>query len=924
MSVETALEALRLEPRFMRNIARWEITPARPAHYASFPTELDPRLIDALVASGVTALYTHQADAVAAALRGEHVAVVTPAASGKTLCYNLPVLNRLLADPSARALYLFPTKALAQDQLAELRELAGLLNGVGETSRQGNKGAKPLQTLGASSPRPLLSPSPPLTCATYDGDTPSAQRAKVRDAARIILSNPDMLHAGILPQHPRWASFFANLRTVVIDEMHVCRGVFGSHIANVLRRLRRICRFYGSDPQFILASATIANPAELAERLVEAPVTLIGPERDGAPQSEKHVLFYNPPLIDPDLGLRRSSSLEASDLAAQFLAHDVQTIVFARARLTMELILTYLRETGQQASGVRRQASATPHLRPSQVGAGVSREPSATGHKPAVIRGYRGGYLPSERREIEKGLREGSVRGVVATSALELGIDIGALDAAVLAGYPGTVASARQQMGRAGRRRGSSIGVLVAGAGAMDQYILAHPEWLLARSPEHARINPDNEVILAHHLACAAAEMPIERSELFLAKLPALAADLLDDLVEAGQLYRSGGRFYWAGDGSPASAVSLRTASPERIIIQAADDGGGLRVIGELELGSAPILLYEGAIYLHEGQSYLVEQLDWEAGLAHVRATEADFYTRPISSEKIEVLRTLDEGRRTKDETFPSSATSFHSAWGDVRVISQTTGYKIIQRNTQEVLGFGQVELPEQVLETQACWLTLAPELIERLKAVGAWYSDPNEYGANWPTQRNAARARDGYCCQGCGMAEAPGRQHDVHHRIPFRAFLADPSLRGGLAQEFAWQAANVLGNLVTLCPACHHRAEAGVRIRSGLGGAATLLAGVAPMFLMCDPRDLGMLAEPQDPTSGQPTITLYERVPGGIGYAEQLFESMPELLHAAHDLVTSCPCERGCPACVGPVIEHDYALDTKALATALLRGICI
>ena len=425
--------------------------------------------------------------------------------------------------------------------------------------------------------------------------------------------------------------------------------------------------------------------------------------------------------------------------------------------------------------------------------------------------------------------------------------------------------------------------------------------------------------------------MPIEKSEQFLGKLPRTAVDLLDDLIEAGQLYRSGSRFYWAGDGSPASAVSLRTASPERIIIQAADDGGGPRVIGELERSSAPILLYEGAIYLHEGQSYLVEQLDWEAGLARVRATEADFYTRPISSEKIEVLRTIGDTIHRSASSYQLPATGFQqpnsgfrSAWGDVRVVSQTTGYKIIQRSTQEALGFGQVELPEQVLETQACWLTLGPELIDRLKAAGAWYSDPNEYGANWPTQRDAARARDGYRCQGCGTAEAPGRQHDVHHRIPFRSFLADPALRGGLAQSFAWQAANVLENLVTLCPACHHRAEAGVRIRSGLGGSATLLTGIAPMFLMCDPRDLGVLAEPQDPASGQPSITLYERVPGGIGYAEQLFASMPELLSAAHDLVRSCPCERGCPACVGPVIEHAYALDTKALATALLREMCI
>ena len=909
MSVETALQALRLEPRFMRNIARWEITPARPARYAPFPPELNPRLIDALAARGVTALYTHQAETVAAALRGEHVAVVTPAASGKTLCYNLPVLNHLLADPSARALYLFPTKALAQDQLAELRELAGLLNGVGEASSQGNKGAKPLHTLGASSPRPLLSPSPPLTCATYDGDTPSAQRAKARDAARIILSNPDMLHAGILPQHPRWAAFFANLRVVVIDEMHVYRGVFGSHVANVLRRLRRIARFYGSDPQFVLASATIANPAELAERLVEAPVTVIGPEHDGAPQSQKHVLFYNPPLIDPGLGIRRSSSLETADLAGHFLAHGVQTIVFGRARLTTELILTYLRENKQQAS-------ATPHLRPPQVGAGASHEPSA-------IRGYRGGYLPSERREIEKGLREGTVRGVVTTSALELGIDIGRLDAAVLAGYPGTVASARQQMGRAGRRQGSSVGVLVAGGGAMDQYVLTHPEWLLARSPEHARINPDNTVILAHHLACAAAEMPIERGEAFLGNLPGAAIDLLDDLVEAGQLYRSGSRYYWAGDGSPANGLSLRTAGPDRVIIQTVDEQSRPQVIGELERESAPILLYEGAIYLHEGQTYLVEQMDWEGGIARVRPTEVDFYTRPISSEKIEVLATKDEPRTTNDDAVQPSASSLQSAWGDVCVTSQTTGYKIIRRTTQEVLGFGQVDLPEQMLDTQACWLICTKELIERLKVVGAWFSDPNEYGANWPAQRDAARARDHYHCQGCGMVEMPGRQHDVHHRIPFRAFLADPTLRGGLAQEYAWQAANVLENLISLCPACHRQAEAGVRIRSGLGGAATLLAGVAPIFLMCDPRDLGLLAEPQNATSGLPTITLYERVPGGVGYAEQLYESMPDLLRAAYDLVMKCPCERGCPACVGPVLEHEYALDTKSLATALLREMC-
>ena len=788
-------------------------------------------------------------------------------------------------------------------------------------------------------------PHTPIHTATYDGDTPSAQRAKIRDTARIILSNPDMLHAGILPQHPRWAAFFANLRVVVIDEMHVYRGVFGSHVANVLRRLRRICRFYGSDPQFILASATIANPAELAERLVEAPVTIVGPEQDGAPQGEKHVLFYNPPLLDPALGIRRSSSLEAADLAAHFLEHDVQTIVFARARLTTELILTYLRETepGEGPAEDKRNLPQSALHNPQ------SRIPNPQ----SSIRGYRGGYLPNDRREIEKGLRQGTVRGVVATNALELGIDIGRLDAAVLAGYPGTVASARQQMGRAGRRQGPSVGVLVAGPEALDQYIIAHPAWLLARSPEHARLNADNEVILAGHLACAAAEIPIERPDRFFGSLSGPATDLLDDLVDAGQLYHAGGRYYWGGDGAPTTALSLRTSSPDRIIIQTADEAGRPRVIGELDRSSAPSVLYTGAIYLHEGQAYQVERLDWEGGVAHLHPVEVDFYTRPIVGEKIEVLAergrpqtgdsSLDASRSERTEADPLTrsvtsslppaseaavpASSFQlpvsSHWGDVRVISQVTGYRILRRATNEVLGFGQVDLPEQVLDTQACWLALPPELVARLKAEGLWFSDPNEYGPNWPAQRDAARPRDGYRCQGCGVPEMAGRQHDVHHKIPFRAFTADPNLRGGLATEFAWQAANRLENLATLCTGCHRRAEASVRIRSGLGGAAALLAGVAPLFLMCDPRDLGVLAEPQDAISGQPTITLYERVPGGVGYAEQLYRSLPDLLQAALDLVAGCPCERGCPACVGPVLEHEYALDAKALAEALLREIC-
>ncbi len=530
---------------------------------------------------------------------------------------------------------------------------------------------------------------------------------------------------------------------------------------------------------------------------------------------------------------------------------------------------------------------------------------------PQSIRGYRGGYLPAVRREIEAGLRTGQVRGVVATNALELGIDIGQLDAAVLAGYPGSIASTRQQMGRAGRRQGVSVAALIASAAPLDQYIITHPEYLLAGSPERGLLNPDNEIILAGHLACAAAELPLELAEV--ASGP--AAGLLADLLVAGQLYRSGDRFYWAGEGNPTAAMSLRTSGADRIVIQSGDDEDRPVAIGEIDRESAPRLLYEGAVYLHEGATYLVERLDWAGGSARLRPVAVDFYTRPSSVEKVEVLAVRETG--------PIAAAG-QVAWGDVRVISRATGYKIIQQATNAVLGFGEINLPEQVLETQACWLALSAELIGRLKAAGEWLSDPNDYGPAWPSQRDAARARDGFRCQGCGVVEAGGQQHDVHHRVPFRAFVADAALRGGLPVELAWQAANRLENLVTLCAACHRRAEAGVRLRSGLGGMAALVAGVAPLYLMCDPADLGMVVEPQDPQTRLPTITVYDRAPGGVGYAAQLYASLPDILQAGRELVLTCPCASGCPSCVGPMPEHEYALDTKALAAAVLRELVL
>src|SRR3990170_3297781 len=561
MSVEEALEGLRRDPRFMENVSAWERLPPRPAAYASFPDRLNPRLTAAVRRLGIPELFVHQAEAVRAALEGDNLAVVTGTASGKTLCYNLPVLQDLLADPEARALYLFPTKALAQDQAAALGELLGALDAVEQ-----------------------------VPVRTYDGDTPSSERPAIREAARILISNPDMLHTGILPHHPRWASLFANLRWVVLDELHVYRGVFGSNVANLLRRLKRICKFYEAEPRFALTSATIANPKELAEKLIEAPVRLISPDLDGSPRAEKHVILYNPPVIEPKLGIRRAYTLEAARIAERFLQAGVQTAVFARARVTTELLLGYVRDGHQSGGG-----------------------------NPGAIRGYRGGYLPLERREIERGLRAGGGLGGVATNALELGVDIGQLGAAVIAGYPGTIASLWQQAGRAGRRSEASAVVWVASAAPLDQFVAANPRYLFEQPPEHGLINPDNLAILVRHLRCAAFELPFQE----------------------GELHSSGGAYRWVADSYPAEGVSLRASSDDTVVIQDVSQGKPV-VIGEVDRSTAPLLLHEGAVYTHEGRAHIVSRLDWEKAVAEVEPAELDYYTSASESVDLEVLEVYD------------------------------------------------------------------------------------------------------------------------------------------------------------------------------------------------------------------------------------------------------------------------------------------
>lgn len=869
MSIEACLVALRDDADFMRQVTAWREFAPRPGRTVPLPADLDARLVHALAQRGITTLYTHQGEAYSAARGGDHLVIVTATASGKTLCYNLPVLETLLRDHQARALYLFPTKALAQDQLAELNAL-----------------------LTAADDRHSGRPSPILSAAAYDGDTPKGQRRALRSGARIILSNPDMLHTGILPQHPQWAALFSNLRYVILDELHTYRGVFGSHVANVLRRVQRICAFYGARPQFICTSATIANPQDLAQNLLEAPVRLI--DDDGAPRGARHMILYNPPLIDRALGLRRSSVLEAERIAGRFLEHQVQTIVFARSRLTTEVLLTYLRQRLSRTVGAR--------------GGVVDVD---------TVRGYRGGYLPAQRRDIEAGLRRGEVRAVVATNALELGMDIGQLGAAVLTGFPGTIASTWQQAGRAGRRQGVAVAILVATAGALDQYIITHPQYLFARSPEHAYIEPNNLVILSGHVQCAAFELPFSTTETF-GRVP-FTQDLLQFLADQGVIHRSGDTWYWMSQAYPAEGVSLRTASADTITIVAQgeygahaapanspDDAPEETVIGILDRFSAPALLHTGAVYLHEGRSYEVLHLDWAGGRALVQPATLDYYTEASGTTSVTV----------REAAAVDPAGAMIRGYGDVVVTSQVTTYRKVRLYTHENLGWGTIELPPQTIDTRAYWLSFPDTTLERLRAQGLWRSDPIEdYGPNWEVQRSLARARDGHRCTVCRAPEMPARQHDVHHIVPFRSFGYIPGTNE------AYLEANRLENLVTLCRPCHRRAETAVRIRSGLAGLAYALANIAPLHLMCDPRDLGMTYEVKSLHNGMPTVTLYDRVAGGIGFAERLYELHRDLLVATRELVTVCSCLNGCPACVGPSLEVEEGLNTRQLTLVLVEA---
>ncbi len=764
MSQADRLQSILDDPAFAPFVADVKIFPPREGSYADFPADLDARLLEACRARGMERLYSHQAESYASARSGRNTVVVTPTASGKTLCYNLPVMQTLLEDPDGRALYLFPTKALSQDQQSEI-------NGMVATGEGGGR--------------------IPLKVGIYDGDTPQSVRAEARDKGRIIISNPDMLHAGILPNHTKWIRFFSKLRYVVIDEMHTYRGVFGSHVANLIRRIRRVARFYGSDPTFILCSATIGNPKELAERLLGDEVNLV--DRNGAPTGKKTVVLYNPPLVDAVQGIRRSVMNESQRWALAFLKSGIKTILFAHSRVRTEVIASYVNDSLRNIYNANHGISVVP---------------------------YRGGLLPNERRKIEKGLREGDIQGVVSTNALELGIDIGGLDAAVVAGFPGSFASFWQQAGRAGRRQTESVAVFVASASPLDQFIIAHPGYFFERPQETAQIDPDNPYVLTDHLKCAAFELPFTDKGLPEDPFPGEAStEILEWLQEDGMLRHVAGRWHWSDRAYPAEAVSLRSATADNVVIVDVTKGRN-DVIGEMDRPSAKELIFPNAIYIHLGRQYVVKSLDIPNRRAEVEETESNYFTDAVVKTDIKVL--------SEDLREEGIAPGTSLVVGDLLVRSQVSKFKKLRFHTHENLGFGEIALDAEERETRGLIL-----LLDGMTDSGA--EDPT-------TLLN-------------GMDEAA-------------------------------------------------QAET-------LGGIASIVRSVAPFFLLCDRRDIGVAPRVRDPHFGCPSLYVYDTAPGGTGLSEALAERISSVFSAAADRTKACGCDSGCPSCIGVSATGTVIKDT-------------
>jgi DEAD/DEAH box helicase domain-containing protein len=794
------------------------------------PDDVSSLLTGQMRKLGIENLYSHQYSSYQVVRQGKNVVITTGTASGKTLCYNLPILDQLIKSPSSRALFVFPTKALTHDQQEKLLELTSFER---ETDKEG------------------------IQICVYDGDTPTQKRSVIRQVARCLLTNPDMLHTAILPHHTLWESFFRGLDFIVIDEIHAYRGVFGSHVANVIRRLKRIAAFYGSHPRFILTSATIANPEEHGRAMTGEDLVII--DQDGAPHGKKTTILFNPPVVHQETGIRKSATSEVIRLAGNLLDKNIQVLIFGRSRKGVEMLLRQLRQ--QQNDD------------------------------PSRYHAYRSGYLAADRRKIENDLRSGRLRAVAATNALELGIDIGGVDAVLMTGYPGSVSGLRQQAGRAGRKTADSVAVLVASGSPIDQYLMNHPEYLTGRSPESALIDPDHPVILLGHLECAAFELPFQEHEKFGTVNSELLQEYLQFMAESGKVNLNSGRYFWTDTAYPASNLSLRSSDSRSINLVTGTEGNS-QTIGEIDYLSSLWMVHPNAIYLHEGNTYFVKTLDLEKSVAHLEPVEEDYYTESV--QKLTLVKLNEQ----EAEYYPGSKITY----GEIQVTTEITGYKKILWNTREILSVEPLTLPPSTMRTTAYWMSLSDEMVKVLQEQLLWNSSPNDYGPHWDRIRNAVRQRDQFRCQVCGLQES-GKAHHVHHKTPLRSFRS-------------LEEANRMENLITLCPNCHKLAESNVKIRSGLAGLGYAMGQLAPLFLMCDSSDLGTLTDPaSNIADGRPAVIIYDQVNAGIGLSRKCFDMHEKIIASAYELVSQCVCLDGCPSCVGPGGENGTGGKAETLA---------
>ncbi len=799
---------------FQTNIAVQHLDQARPAQWEDIPESLHTWVGQTLEELGYQKLYYHQAKAISMILKGHSTVISTGVSSGKSLCYQLPILHSLSFNEDNSALCLYPTKALAQDQFKSFSKFISVFSTISKRKPQVN---------------------------IYDGDTEQSSRKAIRDISNIIITNPDMLHINILPNHSSWTKFFANLKYIVIDEVHVYRGIFGSHFTNVIRRLKRICSYYGSNPTFILTSATIDNTQEFITSIIEQLFITI--DKDTSPQGNRHFLIYNPPLINAELGIRRNALQETTRIARYFNKHNIQTLIFTRSRRSVELIVNNLKKDEGQ-----------------------------------TLAGYRSGYLKQERREIEKQFKEGSLTSVVSTNALELGIDIGDLDLVIINGYPGTIASTLQQAGRTGRTGNDSLVILVANSSLINQYLVKNPDYLFNKNPEQALLDANNPYILLSHLKCALYELPFDRRDTYYGVPRPEINELLDFLLNKAFAIERNNIVYWSSPSNPAHQTSLRTISANSFSV--IHEG---KNIGIIDNSSAYWFAHQQAVYIHNGQPFLVRKFDEKLKNIEVVEHDKDYFTEPILSTEYELIDELD--------TYSYAYGKTHYAV--LNVHTQVTGFKKIKWHSREILDTLDLDLPQTTLPTKGIIITLSDFYEEFLENQGA-SSKANKYGKDWGLIRQEVKRRDHYTCQNCGKLES-SVSFDVHHIKPFKAF-SNP------------KDANKMENLITLCKQCHRNAEIPVKIQSTMAGLAYLIRNLAPLYLMCSSSDIivnynnDSLLE-----DGKGAIIIYDSFRGGIGLSKKLFANLSELLNLCYEQVRDCSCTDGCPSCTGPIAENGY-----------------